>query len=271
VVGANGPTRRRLGVSLTAVAYRLYAARLAKRLAAAALPRHVGVIMDGNRRWARAAGLGNASLGHRYGGEHLDDLLGWCGGLGISHVSVFVCSTENLDRRDADEIAFLMDVIADLAERVCAEPEPRWSLHVAGTLDALPDRVALALKAAVAATESCATANHVTLAVGYGGRQEVLDAVRDLLLDKAAAGVGIEQIAAELSAEDIAGRLYTAGQPEPDLIIRTSGEQRLSNFLLWQSAYSELYFCDAYWPAFREVDFLRALRSYSARQRRFGR
>jgi len=257
-------------VRIHSVAYRLYAARLKRRLTVAALPRHVGVIMDGNRRWARAAGLDNANLGHRHGGEHLDDLLRWCADLGITHVTVFVCSTENLDRRNADEIDFLMDVITDLAERVRAEPNPSWSLHVAGAIDALPNRPALALKAAVAATESCTTRNHLTLAVGYGGRQEVLDAVRDLLLDKAAAGVGIHQIADELKSDDIASRLYTAGQPEPDLIIRTSGEQRLSNFLLWQSAYSELYFCDTYWPAFREIDFLRALRSYSARQRRYG-
>ena len=185
-------------------------------------------------------------------------------------MTVFVCSTENLVRRDADEIDFLMDVISDLAPTSPAKPEPTWRVHVAGTLDALPDRAADALKTAVAATETCSTGNHLTLAVGYGGRQEVLDAVRDLLLDRAAAGVGIQQIADELTPDDITTRLYTAGQPEPDLIIRTSGEQRMSNFLLWQSAYSELYFCDAYWPAFREIDFLRALRSYSARQRRYG-
>ena len=261
-------------MNLQSVAHRLYASRLERALVAAdMLPHHVGVIMDGNRRWARAAGFDNASLGHRYGGEHLDDLLRWCGKLRIPHVTVFVCSTENLDRRDADEIAFLMDVITDLAERIRAEPSPTWRLHVAGTLDALPDRAALALKAAVAATETTTStnANHLTLAVGYGGRQEVLDAVRDLLLDRAAEGATIEQIADELTPDDITTRLYNAGQPEPDLIIRTSGEQRLSNFLLWQSAYSELYFCDAYWPAFREIDFLRALRSYGARQRRFGR
>jgi short-chain Z-isoprenyl diphosphate synthase len=258
-------------MNLRSIAYRLYAAQLKRELRAGSmLPRHVGVIMDGNRRWARGIGLDNASLGHRYGAEHLEDLLRWCGELGITHVSVFVCSTENMARRDAAEIAFLMDVVADLADRVRAEPDPSWSLHVAGTLDTLPDRTAHALKAAVAATAAVTTGNHLTLAVGYGGRQEVLDAVRDLLLDKAAAGISTQQIADELTPEDITSRLYNAGQPEPDLIIRTSGEQRLSNFLLWQSAYSELYFCDAYWPAFREIDFLRALRSYSTRQRRYG-
>lgn len=250
--------------------YRLYADRIRKQLVGAALPRHVGIIMDGNRRWARATGLANASLGHRHGAEHLHNVLGWCQAVDLAHLTVFVCSVENLERRDDDEVAFLMQVIEDLARSVHAESRPEWSLHIAGMLDVLPDSTAHALKAAVEATASCTTGRHLTLAVGYGGRQEVLDAVRDMLLDKAAAGASVEQIAAELNADEIASRLYTAGQPEPDLVIRTSGEQRLSNFLLWQSAYSELYFCDAYWPAFREVDFLRALRSFAARNRRYG-
>jgi len=249
--------------------YSLYTRRLRRQLAGGRLPRHVGIVMDGNRRWARAAGLASPSLGHRRGAEHLDDLLEWCYEVGIDYVTVFVCSMENLARRDRDEIAFLMRLIEDLAHQVVAEPRPRWSLHVAGVLDVLPDDTARALKAAVEATAS-ATDKHVTLAVGYGGRREVVDAVRDLLLDKAAAGATMEQIADDLSVDDIAGRLYTAGHPDPDLVIRTSGEQRLSNFLLWQSAYSELYFCDAYWPAFREIDFLRALRSFAARNRRYG-
>lgn len=250
--------------------YHFYTRRLRRQLAGGRLPRHVGIVMDGNRRWARAAGLGNASLGHRRGAEHLDDLLAWCDEVGIDYVTVFVCSTENLARRHPDEIAFLMELIRELAHQVVAEPRPRWRLHVAGVLDVLPDDTAQALKEAVEATASCTRDKHLTLAIGYGGRQEVLDAVRDLLLDKAASGASVQQIAEDLSVEDIASRLYTAGLPEPDLVIRTSGEQRLSNFLLWQSAYSELYFCDAYWPAFREVDFLRALRSHAARNRRYG-
>jgi short-chain Z-isoprenyl diphosphate synthase len=249
---------------------RVYAHRLRRQVADGRLPRHVGVIMDGNRRWARAAGLANASVGHRYGAEHLDDLLRWCADIGIDYVTVYLCSVENLTGRDRDEVVFLMDVIEDLARRVCAEADPNWAVHVAGALDLLPEATARALKAAVDATAACPSGRHVTLAVGYSGRQELLDAVRDLVLDKTAAGVSVAQIADQLSADDIASRLYTAGQPEPDLLIRTSGEQRLSNFLLWQSAYSELYFCDAYWPAFREIDFLRALRSFAARNRRYG-
>ena len=111
---------------------------------------------------------------------------------------------------------------------------------------------------------------HVTLAIGYGGRQEVIEALRALLHERAGQGATLAEVAATITTDDIARHLYTAGQPDPDLVIRTSGEQRLSNFLLWQSAYSELYFCEAYWPAFREIDFLRALRSFAARQRRYG-
>lgn len=151
--------------------YRLYAHRLRRQLSGGQLPGHVAIVMDGNRRWARAAGLANASLGHRHGADHLDDVLNWCEHIGIDHVTVFVCSVENLIRRDADEITFLMEVIEDLANRVRGEPRPRWSMHVAGALDVLPDTTAHALKAAVEATATCSAGKHLTLAVGYGGRQ----------------------------------------------------------------------------------------------------
>jgi short-chain Z-isoprenyl diphosphate synthase len=149
-----------------------------------------------------------------------------------------------------------------------ARPEAGWQVHIAGTLDVLPDTTARALKEAVEATRECQTGAHVTLAVGYGGRQEVIDAIREVLHEQADAGGTLADLAGSLTTEDIARHLYTAGQPDPDLVIRTSGEQRVSNFLLWQCVGSELYFCDAYWPAFREIDFLRALRSYSAAQLR---
>ena len=131
-------------------------------------------------------------------------------------------------------------------------------------------QAARALKEAVEATRERATGAHVTLAIGYTGRQEVLDAIRALLCEQAEGGGTLTGLADSLTADDIARHLYTAGQPDPDLVIRTSGEQRVSGFLLWQSVHSELYFCDAYWPAFREIDFLRALRSYAARQNRHG-
>jgi short-chain Z-isoprenyl diphosphate synthase len=250
--------------------YRLYARRLRGQLAGCPMPRHVGIIMDGNRRWARAQGMPNPSLGHRYGADHVENVLSWCERAGIRHVTVFVCSTENLASRGSAEVAFLMQVI----EQVTADKlsrDPTWQVHIAGDLDVLPGTTAAALKAAVEASRSCTTGAHVTLAVGYGGRQEVIDAFRALLHEHAGKDTALAELAESITTEDIARHLYTAGEPDPDLVIRTSGEQRLSNFLLWQTAYSELYFCEAYWPAFREIDFLRALRSFAARERRYGR
>jgi len=250
--------------------YPLYISRLRGQLAGGTLPRHVGIIMDGNRRWARQQGLASPSLGHKYGAEHTEEMLDWCERAGIGHVTLFMCSAENLAHRDSDEVAFLMRVIEELvADRLARHPA--WQVHIAGNLDMLPDSTARALKQAVEVSRDCTTGRHVTLAVGYGGRQEVIEAFRSLLYEHAERGTTLLELADTITADDIARHLYTAGQPDPDLVIRTSGEQRLSNFLLWQSAYSELYFCEAYWPAFREVDFLRALRSFAARHRRYGR
>jgi short-chain Z-isoprenyl diphosphate synthase len=255
---------------LTDPLYALYARRLRRQLLGGTVPRHVALIMDGNRRWARQMGMANPSVGHRYGAEHVEHVLSWCEAMGIGDVTVFLCSTENLTRRGDTEVAVLLQLIEQEVAGKLARPDGRWQVHLAGTLDVLPDSTARALKNAVEATRLCATGLHVTLAIGYGGRQEVIDAVRELMYDRAQRGQSLTDLAESLTEEDITGYLYTAGRPDPDLVIRTSGEQRMSNFLLWQSAYSELYFCDAYWPAFREVDFLRALRSFAARERRYG-
>jgi short-chain Z-isoprenyl diphosphate synthase len=213
--------------------------------------------------------MANPSIGHKYGAEHIENALGWCEKAGIKHVTVFICSTENLANRNDAEVAFLMGMVEQvIADKLARSPV--WQVHIAGSLDMLPDTTARALKRAVEASSDCSTGAHVTLAVGYGGRQEVVDAFRSLLQEQSEQGASLADLAETVTTEDIARHLYTAGQPDPDLVIRTSGESRLSNFLLWQSAYSELYFCEAYWPAFREIDFLRALRSYASRQRRYG-
>lgn len=253
---------------LRSLVYGVYARRLRSQIAGGRLPEHVGLIMDGNRRWARQMGMANPSLGHKYGAEHVEDVLRWCENVGVKHMTVFVCSTENLLRRGDAEVAFLMDVIEQVVTDRLSRPDATWQVHIAGLLDLLPDSTARALKNAVAATRDCTTGAHVTLAVGYGGRQEIIDAIRSLLEAHCASGGSLAQLAETVTTEDIARHLYTAGQPDPDLVIRTSGEQRMSNFLLWQSVYSELYFCEAYWPAFREIDFLRALRSFAAREAR---
>ncbi len=203
--------------------------------------------------------MADPSLGHQAGAEHIEEVLSWCEALGIRHVTVFLCSTENLQRRGDSEVAFLMRLIEQVVAGRLTRPDAGWRVHLAGLPDILPDSTARALKEAVEATRTCTTGAHVTLAVGYGGRQEVIEALRELMYVRAEAGVSLTELADTLSVDDVAPHLYTAGRPDPDLVIRTSGEQRLSNFLLWQSAYSELYFCEAHWPAFRELDFLLSL------------
>lgn len=247
------------------VVYGAYERRVLKDLPKEALPRHVAVMLDGNRRWAKARGAGTAS-GHQAGADKIEELLEWCREAGVEYVTLWLLSTDNL-RRAEEELAPLLKIIetavADLAE------SGHWHLKIVGALDLLPPETAASLSASAERTQDV-DGMIVNVAVGYGGRREIADAVRDLLLARAADGETIEQIAAELTVEDIAGHLYTKGQPDPDLVIRTSGEQRLGGFLLWQSATSEFYFCEAYWPDFRHVDFLRALRAYAGRHRRFG-
>ena len=245
--------------------YRLYARRLEASLSPEAIPRHVGVMCDGNRRWARSAGLTDISGGHQAGADKIFELLGWCREVGVEVVTLWLLSTDNL-MRSADELGPLLRIIEDTVRELV---DQRWHVHPVGALDLLPSETSQVLKDAAEATAD-RPGLLVNVAVCYGGRREIADAVRSLLQDHATRGTTIEELAELLDVEQIAGHLYTAGQPDPDLVIRTSGEQRLGGFLLWQSVHSEFYFCDAYWPAFRKVDFLRALRSYAARHRRFG-
>ncbi|MEV0426286.1 polyprenyl diphosphate synthase [Micromonospora sp. NPDC050495] len=256
--------------SIRRVAYQLYDRRLRAQLADVPRPRHVAMAMDGNRRWARQMGFDDPSLGHRYGAEHIDEVLSWCAELGIPHVTLYVASVDNVRKRASDEVEHLMHMIEQVVAEPLLHPGNPWRLHLAGRLDVLPDSTRHALKLAADATGERGGDFHLTVAVGYDGREEIVNAVRALLEEAARAGATPEDVARELTVEDIAAHLYTGGRPDPDLIIRTSGERRMSGFLLWQAAYSELYFCDVYWPGFRKIDFLRALRSYAARSRRFG-
>lgn len=214
------------------IVYAVYTRRLRKQVASGPLPDHVAVVVDGNRRWAKQAGLTSPSLGHKYGAEHVEHLLRWCQAATLKHVTVYLCSTENLQRRDSDEVAYLMKLIEEMATRLGTK-NTTWRVHVAGQVDLLPPATAQALIGAVEASSGCATGANLTLAIGYGGRQELVDALRATLLERAHAGQTLAQAAAEVGPEDIARHLYTAGLPDPDLIIRTSGEQRMSNFFLW--------------------------------------
>ncbi len=222
-------------------------------------------MIDGNRRWARAFGGGTAE-GHRAGADRLLEFLGWCDEVGVEIVTVYLLSTDNLNR-PADELDPLLRIIEELAASIGTTG--RWRVRTIGALDLLPASTAHRLKEIEEVTRGI-EGTAVNLAVGYGGRRELADAVRGLLHEQASRGTSIEELADVLDVEHIAEHLYTKGQPDPDLLIRASGEQRLSGFLLWQSAHSEFYFCEALWPDFRRVDFLRALRAYADRGRRFG-
>jgi short-chain Z-isoprenyl diphosphate synthase len=245
--------------------YPAYESRMVKALPADQIPQHVGVMLDGNRRWARAVGA-NTAHGYQAGAANIEPLLDWCEEVGVKVVTLWLLSTDNLNR-PPEQLAGLLSIIegavATLAEA------GRWRLHPVGALDLLPAATAAKLKAAADATQD-AQGLLVNVAVGYGGRREIADAVRALLQEQASKGMTLEELAEVIDVEHIAEHLYTKGQPDPDLVIRTSGEQRLGGFLLWQSAHSEFYFCEAYWPDFRRVDFLRAIRAYAQRERRFG-
>ncbi|RVW02866.1 isoprenyl transferase [Rhodococcus xishaensis] len=247
--------------------YSIYERRLLRRLDGLQHPRHVAVMCDGNRRWARENGFTDVSHGHRMGARKIAELLRWCDAAGIEMATIYLLSTENL-RREPEELDTLLEIITEVVEEISGAGQ-NWSVKIVGTLDLLPEDQARRLREAAEGTQG-RTGTHVNVAVGYGGRQEIADAVRALLRDKLGQGLTGDDLLEAMSVEGIEGHLYTSGQPDPDLVIRTSGEQRLSGFLLWQSAYSEIWFTEAYWPEFRRVDFLRALRDYAARHRRFG-
>jgi len=229
-------------------------------------PRHIGVILDGNRRWAKHVGT-SAADGHQRGADKITEVLEWSMDAGVEVVTLWMLSTDNLER-DPKELDALLEIICTSVERLA--DDGRWRLQHVGDASLLAPGAADRL--AVAADRTArAKGLHVNVAVGYGGRHEIAEAVRSFLRAGVDAGHELEQVAESFSVEHIAEHLYTKGQPDPDLVIRTSGEQRLSGFLMWQSAHTEFYFCDAYWPAFRRVDFLRALRAYAQRERRLGR
>ncbi|HEX2904894.1 MAG TPA: isoprenyl transferase [Jatrophihabitans sp.] len=248
---------------------RAYTRLLSKELADAPRPRHVGILVDGNRRWARSVGHDDLSEGYKAGAAKVVDFLYWCTDAGIEHVTLFMLSDDNL-HRPAGELAPLIGIIENVVDQI-ARQRRNWEVEVIGALDLLPASTAARLKSAADLTKKQNTGMKVDVAVGYGGRREIADAVRAAFAAHAANGGDPEELISTFDVDDISKNLYSNSSSECDLIIRTSGEQRLSGFLLWQSAYAEVYFCDCYWPDFRQMDFLRALRSFSQRDRRYGR
>lgn len=225
------------------------------------------MMIDGNRRWARQAGYPTPAEGHRAGAAKMHEFLRWCDELGIRVVSLYLLSHDNLAKRDSRELADLLEIIAELAETLASEPG--WRVQHVGRAAQLPEDLTRVLSKAQESTAGN-TGLHVNLAVGYGGRGEIVDAVRSIIAAHHEHGGTLEELAESLTPEQIGEHLYTGGQADPDLVIRTSGEQRLSDFLLWQSAHSEFYFVEALGPDLREVDFLRAIRDFASRDRRFG-
>jgi short-chain Z-isoprenyl diphosphate synthase len=258
--------------SLTKPLYWLYERRLSAAIKhEGRLPRHIGIIMDGNRRFARTIGL-DVKVGHDYGAGKAKEVLDWCLELGIHCVTLWGFSSENRGRAP-DEVRHLHSLFAKQARELLNDErlhKNKVRVKVIGNIEDFPDDTKQALR-----TMETATADYqgmqLNIALGYGGREEIIDAIRRLLNDQARTTPELPQLIERITPDAIQSYLYTAGMPDPDFVIRTSGEVRLSGFLLWQTAYSEFYFCDAFWPSFRKVDFLRAIRSFQARERRFGK
>jgi short-chain Z-isoprenyl diphosphate synthase len=270
--GRFGRAYRRLIAVILAPVYAFYAARLRAAVLARPRPGHVAVIMDGNRRWATAVGYHDPGEGHRRGAEKALELIDWCVELGIGEVTLWALSIENLER-STGEVATITDVARQAIEAISTgrrRTSAPVDLHVIGRRDVLPEGLIEAIDRSASLSRPDGAIS-VTVAIAYSGRDELLEAFRATIRDAVAAGTPPPELADGITADAVAAHLYTRGSSDPDLIIRTSGEIRLSGFLPWQSVYSEYHFTDVYWPAFREIDFLRAIRTYQQRARRFGR
>ncbi len=253
--------------SLVETAYRAYETKLLRIVKAGKIPKHIGIIMDGNRRFARELGLDPVE-GHIMGKNKLEEVLEWCRELGIKIVTVYAFSTENF-KRSQEEVKKLMDLFVDSLKKAADDERThryQMRIRVIGQTNILPREVRDAIRYAEEKTKNY-TKILLNVAIAYGGRQEIVNAVKKIAMEVKEGKIDVDDIDENV----IRKHLYTGELPDPDLIFRTSGEERISNFLLWQSAYSELYFADVYWPTLRKIDFLRAIRAYQLRQRRFGR
>ena len=266
------PDKNRPASFLLRFLYWIYERRLLDQIRQQPVPRHIGIILDGNRRHARKRGLSDPCEIYQRGAEKLDDILDWCAELLIPAVTLWVFSTENL-KRPPTEVSGILSAIETKVASLARDPflhQKRIHIQAIGRLDLLPERVIAAIREAETATAQYNSMT-LTIAVGYGGREEIADAVRTFIKIQERQGASLSEVIERITPEAIACHLYAADLPDPDLIIRTSGEIRLSGFLLWQSVHSEFYFTDVLWSALRKVDFLRAIRAYQARSRRFGR
>ena len=248
--------------------YSLYEWYITRNLEADKMPNHVAIIMDGNRRYSKIQGNMDPIEGHKKGVDTLENVIEWCIDLGINIVTVYAFSTENFNR-DKKEVEGLMDLFVQSFLNISTNKKihkNKIRLNAVGKLELFPKKVRDAIDTAEEATKDY-NERMINIAMGYDGRVEIVDAFKKIAREVQKGNIEPD----EINEKMINDNLYTAGLEDPNLVIRTSGEERLSGFLLWQSSYSELYFTDSLWPQLRKVDFLRAIRSYTQRQSRFGR
>ena len=246
---------------------RVRANRLKDRIVLSELPKHVSIIMDGNRRfaWSKSSPVG---LGHSEGKEKLKEVMDWVLDLGIPYFTVYALSTENITEREDDELDVLYDLYISGLHEISEDSrihDRGVRVQVVGRLGMLPKRVRDAISHAEEVTSQYSDFTF-TVCLAYGGREEIIDAVKSVAVDHASGNLDIDSI----DSSEITNRMYASELPDPDLVIRTSGEERISNFLLWQIAYSELHFSDVFWPSFSKSDLYEAIESYQQRRRRYG-
>ena len=231
------------------------------------LPKHIAIIMDGNRRFAKELGL-SWEAGHIFGKEKIEEVLDWCFDLGINVLTIYAFSTENFKRseKEVKTLMLLLKQELDQAKGDSRIHQNKVRIRILGHLESLPKDIQQSAQSIMDMTKTYKT-YHLNIALAYGGREEIIQAIQHMASDIKKGKLKIK----EISQKTVSSYLYTSGLPDPDLILRTSGEERISNFLLWQLAYSELYFSDVYWPALQKRDFLQAIRTYQQRKRRFGK
>ena len=266
-IPAKSIANSKLAWSLISRSDRVRANRLRERLIAEEMPRHVSIIMDGNRRFAWN-NSSKTAVGHSEGKEKLKEVMDWVLDLGVPYFTVYALSTENISERDSEELETLYDLYVSGLDEISVDPrihDRGVRVQVVGRLDMLPQRVKKSIENAESVTSQY-TDFTFTVCLAYGGREEIVDAVKSVAADHASGDLDIDSI----NSSEITKRMYAAELPDPDLVIRTSGEERISNFLLWQIAYSELHFTDVFWPSFSKSDLYEAIESYQYRRRRYG-
>ncbi len=249
--------------------YKIYEKMLEKHVRQGGMmPRHVGIILDGNRRWARQYGL-TYEKAYRIGAKKVEDVIRWCRELGIKHLTIFVLSTENYENRSYEELSTIMNLLREYLEKLLKHPpEEGVRIKFIGDISRL-DKDLISLINSVENRFSNSDGLSLNVALVYGGKWDIVNAARRLAYEVREGRIRPEDITQEVF-QNYLSTSYLKDSQDLDLVLRTGGEMRISNFLLWQMAYSELVFIDVSWPEFRKIDFLRAIRTYQTRSRRFG-